>query len=102
MADISMAAQTQCDFMLVRYVPNVIKGESVNLGLVLFDRDASRYEVRFTRDLRSLRCLDPDTDVEMLEAIEREVRERLGEGGENRERILHLLQDSFSNAVQVS
>lgn len=97
-----MAELSQCDFMLVRYVPNAIRGESVNLGLVLFDHETNGYEVRFTRDSRSLRRLDPDADVELLEAVEREVRERLNDGGDDRKRILHLLQDSFSNAVQVS
>jgi hypothetical protein len=97
-----MAESSQCEFMLVRYVPNVVKGESVNLGLVLFHRETGTAEVRFTRDTRHLRCLDPEVDIEMLAAIESEIRERLHEGGENRERVLHLLRESFSNAVQVS
>jgi Protein of unknown function (DUF3037) len=97
-----MAGTSQCEFMLVRYVPNAIKGESVNLGLVLLNKETGGAEVRFTHDTRRLRCLDPEVDVEMLDAIEREIRERLNEAGENRERILHLLRDSFSNAVQVS
>jgi hypothetical protein len=58
--------------------------------------------VRFTRDWRRLRCLDPDVDVEMLEALEREIRERLAEDGAGRQWLLGKMQDSFSNSIRLS
>ena len=44
--------------------------------------------MRFTRDWKRVRCLDPDVDVEMLEALEREIRERMLEGESSREWLL--------------
>jgi hypothetical protein len=86
----------------VRYAPDAVKGEFVNIGIVLLNGARGAADVQFTRDWRRVRCLDPMADTEMLEAIEAELRERLRAGGADRERILHLLRDSFANALQAS
>jgi hypothetical protein len=100
-----MANDDKFDLMLLRYVPDAVKQEFVNIGVLLMQSDGAWKgfaEVRLTRDWRRVRCLDPAADVEMLEAMEAEIRTRLKEGGADRERILHLLRDSFSNTVQVT
>ena len=51
-----MAERLQCEFSLIRYVPDVVKGEFVNIGVVL--RNAGGAEVRFTRDWARVRCMD--------------------------------------------
>jgi hypothetical protein len=90
------------ELLVIRYAPDAVRDEAVNIGLILLDRRSGSAAVRFTRDWRRVRCLDPRADVEMLEALEAELRERLRAAGEDRDRVLHLLRDSFSNAVQVS
>ena len=91
-----------------RYVPDAVKDEFVNLGVVLYQPgqagsgEAGFADVRFTRDWRRLWCLDPDVDLEMLEALEREIRERLAEGGKSREWLLGKMEDSFSNAIRLT
>jgi hypothetical protein len=97
-----MKQQAQCEFLVVRYAPDAVKGEFVNIGVVLLNEASGTAEVQFTRDWRRVRCLDPMADTEMLESVETELRERLRAGGADRERILHLLRDSFANALQVS
>ncbi len=97
----------QCEFLVLRYVPHAVKEEFVNIGVVLLGSPqpgvaVPEAEVCFTRDWHGVRCLDPDVDIEMLQALEAELRERLRQGGADRERILHLLRDSFSNTVQCS
>jgi hypothetical protein len=98
----------QCEFFLLRYVPDAVRDEFVNLGVVLYESgeaDSGQVafaDVRFTRDWRHVRCLDPDVDVEMLEALEREIRERLAEGGNSREWLLHRMEDTFSNAIRLT
>ena len=62
--------------------------------------------VKFTSDWRRVRCLDPDADVGMLEGLESELRRRFEaerSGDEARGRgLMHVLEDSFSNSVQVT
>lgn len=99
-----MAERRQLEFFLLRYVPDAVKDEFVNIGLVMVEPGANGAgfaEVRFTRDWRRVRCLDPQADVEMLEAMEREIRGQLGET-RDRELLMRRLEDSFSNLIQVS
>jgi hypothetical protein len=58
-------------------------------------------DVRFTRDWRRVRCLDPQADVDMLAALERDIRGQLATTRE-REVLLRRLEDSFSNVIQLS
>ncbi len=93
---------SRCEFFLVRYVPDALKEEFVNIGVVVLGGNDGFADLRFTEDWRRVRRLDPAADIEMLEAMQAELRERLRAGGGDRERILHVLRDSFSNTVQVS
>src|SRR5882757_2822198 len=100
-----MAELKQCEFFLLRYVPDAVKDEFVNIGVVLMGPDAgdSRYaDLRFTKDWSRVRCVDPAADIEMLEAMEAEIRGQLTSGDGKRELILKKLNDSFSNLVQIS
>lgn len=93
----------QCEFFLVRYVPNAVKNEFVNIGVVL--REAGRPEtarVQFTRDWARVRCVDPEADTGMLEALEYEVRERLSSGAAETTSMMKALEDSFSNMLQIT
>jgi hypothetical protein len=92
----------KCDFFLLRYAPDALREEFVNIGVVLLDGSSGFADVRLTQDWRRVRCLDPAVSIEVLQAMEAEIRERLRAGGEDRDRILHVLQNSFSNTVQVT
>jgi hypothetical protein len=94
-----MSAKQQCRFFLLRYAPDAVKNEFVNIGLVLLP-PAGSAEVRFTHDWARVRCLDPQADVEVLEALESDLRGRLREMNGDHEFILRRIQDSFSNALQ--
>jgi len=99
-----MADLRQLEFFLLRYVPDAVKDEFVNIGVVMVEAGANGNgfaEVRFTRDWRRVRCLDSQADVEMLEALEREIRGQLATT-HDREVLLRRLEDSFSNVIQLS
>ena len=96
-----MADKQQCRFFLLRYVPDVVKNEFVNIGVVLVP-DAGAAELRFTRDWSRVRCLDPQADLVLLGEIENELRETLRDPGPERQSILRRIQESFSNTLQVS
>lgn len=102
-----MSEMRQCEFFLLRYVPDAVKDEFVNIGVVLLEAGAnggSYAGLRFTRDWSRVRCLDPAADTDMfqtLEALEEEMRGRLASSSD-RETLLKTLTDSFSNTLQVS
>ena len=108
-----MADFKQCEFFLLRYVPDVVKGEFVNVGVVLLENgDGGFTDVRFTRDWRRVRCLDPEVDIELLESYEAELRRllqsRLPEvinyrgPMSRREWLLAQMRESFSGALELA
>jgi hypothetical protein len=96
-----MTQNQQCSFFVLRYVPDAVKNEFVNIGLVLLPADG-RAEVRFTRDWSRVQCLDPQADTELLESLEVHFREELEKAGGARDSILGAIKDSFSNTLQPS
>ena len=100
-----MKHRVPCEFFLVRYVPDVVKGEFTNIGVVLREAGADAAEVRFTRDWSRVRCMDADADLGLLEALEGEIAERLKMGAGNPKDpkpVLALLEDTLSNSVQIT
>jgi hypothetical protein len=99
-----VAERLQCEFALIRYVPDVVKGEFTNIGVVLREAGAETpAQVRFTRDWSRVRCMDPEADVELLEALEGELAERLRvETKATAKPVLELMQDSLSNSLQLT
>jgi hypothetical protein len=98
-----VAERKQCEFQIIRYVPDPVKNEFINIGVLLRAAGGERSELRFTRDWGRVRCLDPDADTQMLEALEIEVGHRLRtQPAEHAKPIMALLEASLSNGVQIT
>jgi hypothetical protein len=108
-----MSDRLRCEFSLIRYVPDVVKGEFANIGVVLREAGsvdvAAKAQVRFTRDWSRVRCIDPDADTEMLESLEAEMATRLSDGPMsatvakvNAKPLLETMEDWLSNSVQMT
>lgn len=59
----------KCELQLLVCEPNPLRPDRVTVGFVLRDllSDPPRIEVRFARNLRALRCIYPDADVEAIQ-----------------------------------
>jgi hypothetical protein len=108
-----------CEFRLLRYVPDAVRNECVHIGVILREAagadergkagagkaepgkvEPGKVEVRFTRDWRRVRCLDPDADTALLEGMEGELRRRLDAEPEGR--LMRLLEESLSLNIQMT
>ena len=94
-----------CEFQLLRYVPDAVRNEYVHIGVILRESaaaDSARRapEVRFTRDWRRVRCLDPEADTALLEGMESELRRRFQ--AEPDGDLMRLLTESLSLNVQMT
>jgi hypothetical protein len=99
-----MADKRQVEFFLLRYVPHAVRQEFVNIGVLMVEggsNGAVFADVRFAKDWRRVRCLDPQADVEVIEALLREIRAEVGEI-RDRAMLLKRMEDSFSNVIQLS
>ena len=107
-----MRERVQCEFFLIRYVPDVVKGEFVNIGVLL--REAGGVSgadtpggavVRFTRDWSRVRCMDADADIGLLEGLEGEIGARLRTAGADApgiKPVMEILEDTLANSVQMT
>ena len=92
----------QCEFFLLRYVPDLIKDEFVNIGVVLSESESQFAAMRFTTDWSRARCLNPEADIELFEAMHSDIRQLFNAGVASRENISRIITDSFSNTIQLS
>ena len=89
----------QCAFQLLRYVSDAVRNEYVHIGVILRDEEG-KPEVRFTRDWRRVRCMDPEADTALLEGMESELRRFLTENAGAD--LMRRLNESLSLSVQIT
>ena len=108
-----MRERVQCEFFLIRYVPDVVKGEFVNIGVLLREAEGGApgvgttggAVVRFTRDWSRVRCMDADADIGLLEGLEGEIGARLRMAGTDApgiKPVMEILEDTLANSVQMT
>ena len=97
-----MADRLACEFFLIRYVPDVVKGEFTNIGVLLREVGAGTAVVRFTRDWSRVRCMDAGADLGLLEAMEGEIAARLAPGGADFKPVIQVLEDTLANSLQIT
>jgi hypothetical protein len=82
-------------------VPDAVRNEFVHIGVILREQGSREpAEVRFTRDWRRVRCLDPDADTALLEGMESELRRRFREEPDGD--MMRRLTESLSLSVQMT
>jgi hypothetical protein len=89
-----------CEFRLLRYVPDAVRNEYVHIGVMLREEGNPQTELRFTRDWRRVRCLDPYVDISLLESMETELRRRLSAGPDPK--LMLILEEALSLSVQMT
>jgi hypothetical protein len=82
-------------------VPDAVRNEYVHIGVILREQGSQEAaEVKFTRDWRRVRCLDPDADTALLEGMESELRRRFQAQPDGN--LMRLLNESLSLSVQMT
>jgi hypothetical protein len=100
-----------CEFQLLRYVPDAVRNEYVHIGVILREQGGPQANtpaaggpepalIKFTRDWRRVRCLDPDADTALLEGMESELRRRFASEPDGN--LMRLLSESLSLNVQMT
>jgi DUF3037 family protein len=99
-----MADLKHLEFYVLRYVPYVVRPDSVGIGVLLLEprpNDRGFADVRMTGDWRRVRCFDPQVDIEVLQSIEADIRRQL-QHSQNVGPLLLKLEDSFANLIQIT
>jgi hypothetical protein len=99
-----MADLHEIEYFAIRYAPNLLSERFVDIGFVAMETGnggSGFAEVHFTRNWRQVLCMDPQADLEFLEAMERDIRAQFQEIGD-RGSFLKRIRESFSGSVHLS
>ncbi len=97
-----MADERACEFYLLRYVPNIVRGEFVNLGVLVYDPQEKRLlPPRLLEDFRRVRRLHPWADLDVLAALERQIEAEAPQQNGALRAYLDRLQQ-YSNVLEFS
>jgi len=100
-----MAELRKCEFFLLRYVPDAVRQQFVEFGVVLTEPTngpgSGFAAVRFSPDWRQIARLDPNADLEYLDALKQEIQEQIN-SAEDARNLLGRFGNSFSHVVQLT
>ena len=92
-----------CTFRILRYVPNLVRDEWMNIGVLLVD-PVGRLHARVLEEESQyalLRRLYPAVDVAVLRALEADLLSKAAQAGGGAA-VLAALDETLSNALQMS
>lgn len=92
----------KCEFFIVRYVPNLLRGEFVNIGIILRQIVSPNESalVKFTTDWSRVLCLDPEADLSTIKALEEDFRDRIASDSGSASGVLDLLR-GLSHGIDI-
>ena len=89
------------EYHLVRYYPDLIHGEFVAIGVIVWEEGKKDVAaVKLTRDWSRVQSLDPECDTEYLEAMEAQWSREIAELGGRR--LIEQLSNSLSLNVRLT
>src|SRR5258707_13596261 len=92
-------------YHVVRYQPNLIRDEWVNIGVLLLDPSSGRVRQRWleeSADFARLRRLHPAADEELLLRLPAELDRQFAGAGRDGGSLLEKFDQTLSNAVRLS
>ena len=89
-----------CRFYLLRYTPNIVRGEFINIGVLLYDpAEQKLYAPRLLEDFRRVRRMHPWVDLDVLASLENQIETEATEG--DTEKFLKRVTQ-YSNQLELA
>jgi hypothetical protein len=92
----------QCQYFLVRYVPDVVKQEFINIGLFLFCPSEKFLDCMFSDDFRRITRFHAQADTQFLKELQLHFAQQIAEHEADLEGYIRELEQSYSNLIQLS
>ncbi len=92
-------------YWVLRYTPNLVRDEWVNIGILLQDPVRNRVRARLIEEaaeLARVRRLHPGADENLLRALPGDFEAQLGASGEAPSAYLEKLEQTLANVLQLS
>jgi len=104
MADMSDEQRELCTYRILRYTPNLVRDEWLNIGVLLFDPGAGRLRARLLEGeagLARVRRIHPHADIALLRALQEDFERQIAESGKNAQVWLAKMEETLSNVLQI-
>jgi len=115
----SIQSERTCAYRILRYTPNLVRDEWVNIGVLVYDPRSGERRLRLIEEQEEynrVRRLHPDADESLLRALRDNLEDRFdsarssnghgtnggGSGGRALEELLGRWDDTLSNALQLA
>jgi hypothetical protein len=92
----------QCSYFLVRYVPDVVKQEFINIGLFLFCPAEQFLDCLFSDDFRRISRFHAQADTQFLKELQPHFEQQIAEHEADLDGYMREMQQSYSNLIQLS
>jgi hypothetical protein len=92
-------------YRILRYTPNLVRDEWVNIGVLLEDPRRKRLTARLIEEpgeLARVRRLHPNADEDLLRALPRDFETQIAAAGAEPAAYLAKLETTLSNVIQIS
>src|SRR6266852_1892921 len=107
------AGERACAYRILRYTPNLVRDEWVNIGVLLFDPGTGERRLRLIEEqdeYNRVRRLHPQADENLLRALRDDLEDRFqtqsvngsNGGSGNWQQLLGKWDDTLSNALQLA
>jgi len=93
------------NYRVLRYTPNLVRDEWLNIGVLLHDPASRRLEARFAEEpaeLARVRRLHPAADFDLLQALPRDFETQIAQHRDDPAAYLAKLDETLSNLLQFS
>ncbi len=93
-----------CAYHVIRYMPNLIRDEWVNIGVLLFDPESGRVLRRIVEEpaeLARVRRLHPAADENLLRGLAEELDAQIAAPGKTPLEQIVRIRETLSNSVQL-
>ena len=92
----------ECSYFLVRYVPDLVRDEGLNIGLLLHSPEEEYLDCLFTDDVHRIRRFHQGADLDFLRELQPYFEQEIKEHESDLTGYLREIEESFSNLVQIS
>ena len=92
----------ECSFFLVHYVPDVVRGEYLNIGVLLYSPKENYLGCLFTDDLRRVKRFHPRADLDLMRELQQDFEQQIDEHSDNLESYLQWMEQAYSNMLQIA
>jgi hypothetical protein len=92
----------ECSYFLVRYVPDVVKEEFINIGVFLFCPAGHFLDCLFSENLRTITRFHAQADTQFLQELQAHFKREIEEHKNDLGGYIREMQQSYSNLIQLS